>query len=831
MANKSLFKAFLLLLASSLSFLVLSCSMDLEPAWKKGTTLTIEMGAPTAEQSRALLTQSGFLYIVPGTKILGPYAISDGARFSTTDVNPGTYASFILVYSSYKIDPEILQSALDGDESFIDALTRDVSGRVSYGALRDVTIKPSMDNVVAATLVPAVSSGLIIDPVECCLEVPVNPEEGEISVSRFIKINNPLIAESKESKVVGIEFSINATTTDGGFLPQANLPTDIPVYAGDGKASPTFIRKNYTDGIATYTGPLPAVKDTLYISVSFTPDKNRSAIHVSLVQRIDTTVEPGYTTFMTIGDSLEIYSGKRFFAYVHEKTETSLYDQLPAAFGMAVASGTSVKIGLIDTYTGEPWVPNTGATYEAGFFVDVLGKWPDFSNPDLMSYVNSGQLFYDGMMHGYRKETFLGSVAATGLAGFDCANLVAVKTVEIYDRFDAEGLETSEPAADVSWRMLERWDDNLYHIPMPVLLTGVYGQFKEWNTKADGTGSPYKPRDVYTPGTTPLVLYAIWVPDTEVPSGIFTVSLTGAFDYADCQIAAVLQKVDPDPASKNNPLGFVFGTIATDGSFEGSFTDYVGYPLESLQAGDYSVTLFIDATGQWLTLSYYDLFDFSQGSLFSGRPITYSGADGFAESFTVTDFAWLHTITAWANDGGATPYPVVFSRPGGTIFTLAPTMTPFTRAGYSLAGWSMDSFATIPEYPLGSQITVTSDLELFAVWTVPESVAVSVTITNPDSPVFAFSGPAATVYTVPIEVSVTDETDTDLSNTYAWELNGVDTGVSSSGIMLDFVNGVGKDSYMIGMNTLSLIVGKTVDGVTNYYSDSYSFEVTEPITP
>jgi len=362
------------------------------------------MGAPTAEQSRALLTQSGFLYIVPGTKILGPYAISAGARFSTTDVNPGTYASFILVYSSYKIDPEILQSALDGDESFIDSLTRDVSGRVSYGALRDVTIKPSMDNVVAATLVPAVSSGLIIDPVECCLEVPVNPEEGEISVSRFIKINNPLIAESKESKVVGIEFSINATTTDGGFLPQANLPTVIPVYARDGKASSTFIRKNYTDGIATYTGPLPAVKDTLYISVSFTPDKNRSAIHVSLVQRIDTTVDP-------------------------------------------------------------------------------------------------------------------------------------------------------------------------------------------------------------------------------------------------------------------------------------------------------------------------------------------------------------------------------------------------------------------------------------------ESVAVSVTITNPDSPVFAFSGPAATVYTVPIEVSVTDETDTDLSNTYAWELNGVDTGVSSSGIMLDFVNGVGKDSYMIGMNTLSLIVGKTVDGVTNYYSDSYSFEVTEPITP
>ena len=103
MANKSLFKAFLLLLASSLSFMVLSCSMELEPAWKKGTTLTIEMGAPTAEQSRALLTQSGFLYIVPGTKILAPYALSAGARFSTTDVNPGTYASFILVYSSYNL--------------------------------------------------------------------------------------------------------------------------------------------------------------------------------------------------------------------------------------------------------------------------------------------------------------------------------------------------------------------------------------------------------------------------------------------------------------------------------------------------------------------------------------------------------------------------------------------------------------------------------------------------------------------------------------------------------------------------------------------------------
>ncbi|HOC30522.1 MAG TPA: hypothetical protein PKH40_12640, partial [Treponemataceae bacterium] len=300
MANKSFIKALIALIVSLVSLFVSSCSMDLEPSWKKGTTLSIEMGTATIEQSRALLTQSGYLYICPDSKILGPYDISAGTRFSTTDVEPGTYKTFILVYASYKIDSAILEAAMSGADSFIDSLSRDVLGRASWGALRDVTIQPSMDNVVALTLVPAVSSGLVIDMKSGEAMVPVVPVEGETSVSRFIRIDNPL-STTVESTPVGLEISIDANTSDGP-LPQANLPTVIPAYTGDGKPSSVFTLKGYASGIADYTGVLPSVNAPLYISVSFT-SSNASGIHVKLVQKFDKPVDPVdpvYSTFMTV---------------------------------------------------------------------------------------------------------------------------------------------------------------------------------------------------------------------------------------------------------------------------------------------------------------------------------------------------------------------------------------------------------------------------------------------------------------------------------------------------------------------------------------------------
>lgn len=699
MPNKSLTKAFLLLGISLIALFAPSCSMDLEPSWKKGTTLSIELGAATAEQSRALLTQSGFLYICPDSKVLGPYEISAGTRFSTTEVEPGTYKRFILVYSPYKLPAEDINSALNGSAPFAEAIAANVSGRASWGAASGVIIKPSTDNLIAMTLVPAVASNLVIDPSADSYEVPVAPDEGETVVSRFIRVDNPL---SSESTVLGLEISLDASTASAA-LPQANIPTVIPVYTREGKASSIFSLKSYADGTAIYTGAPPSVNETLYISVSFTPDAERSAIHVKLVQKLDKPVEPEYTTYMKISGT-GTYLNKRFFAYVHEKTEIMQPDQAPAAYGLAIATGTSVDIGLLDI-SGEPWTPDPAKTYMAGFFIDVENFWPDLTDPDIMTYVNSGQFFYGGMLHAMNDADISGSGAVAALAAFDCSNLVAVKTA---------ALHVNDGTGNIAYQMLNMWGDGTLRIPMPIALTSVKGRFVEWNTKADGTGTAYKAQGVYTEAADELVLYAKWIAESSLPKGNFTVSLSGQSAYDGKQVVGVLSEASTE---NHEPAGFFFGKIATDGTFSGAFTDWVGIPLTVLPTLKYNVSLAIDKDGALPELDYLHFnFDFSKLSLIANKQVDYTGSGSFSQSFTATDFMTLRTITAYPNYPGSTEEPVVIHFQEGMEFTLAPEMTTFAQSGYTLAGWAKTANATTPDFALGSSVTVTQDLILYAVW-------------------------------------------------------------------------------------------------------------------
>jgi len=88
-------------------FLFLSCGF--EPAWKsQDTTVSFRLG-PAA---RAIAPGGGYLYVRPlggplGTgpkSYLGPIELGAGDTFTTTEIAPGSYDGFVVMYSLFPID-------------------------------------------------------------------------------------------------------------------------------------------------------------------------------------------------------------------------------------------------------------------------------------------------------------------------------------------------------------------------------------------------------------------------------------------------------------------------------------------------------------------------------------------------------------------------------------------------------------------------------------------------------------------------------------------------------------------------------------------------------
>lgn len=94
-----------------ISFLFVSCPSGLEPSWKPEGKATITLDFSTSLQgnkgeSRAIVQGDGFLYIrtvgdSPSLigKFYGPFEVSSGSVFSTTEIPAGTYASLAVIYA------------------------------------------------------------------------------------------------------------------------------------------------------------------------------------------------------------------------------------------------------------------------------------------------------------------------------------------------------------------------------------------------------------------------------------------------------------------------------------------------------------------------------------------------------------------------------------------------------------------------------------------------------------------------------------------------------------------------------------------------------------
>lgn len=182
--------AFRLFIPGIVAVMFLSaCSFGLIPASARNSAATVSLklgslDSPENATARAIAQGSGCLYLrtVGGPTgdsgpFYGPYQVSSGGTFSTTDLPAGSYKGINLLYSANKLDEtktfsynggtytfrqlmqqsdEALEAMMDENSSFDgEALANFFDGEVSTGAIGKVTLTEGATTALSATLVPA----------------------------------------------------------------------------------------------------------------------------------------------------------------------------------------------------------------------------------------------------------------------------------------------------------------------------------------------------------------------------------------------------------------------------------------------------------------------------------------------------------------------------------------------------------------------------------------------------------------------------------------------------------------------------------------------------
>lgn len=185
---------FVVSLLSALIFL--SCSLGLDPAKSGSTEVSFSVGEATA--GRLIAPGTGYLYIrtVGGPTgdngpFYGPYQLSAGSVFTTTDIPAGSYDGFGILYATEPLgslwnqslqvpfnsmnftelmsltDSDFIKFAFEGktnvynpDLTSFDIL---IDGRATAEMLENVRIVAGQRNVIAAKLMPVIGDNNLID--------------------------------------------------------------------------------------------------------------------------------------------------------------------------------------------------------------------------------------------------------------------------------------------------------------------------------------------------------------------------------------------------------------------------------------------------------------------------------------------------------------------------------------------------------------------------------------------------------------------------------------------------------------------------------------------
>ena len=286
--------------------------------------------------------------------------------------------------------------------------------------------------------------------------------------------------------------------------------------------------------------------------------------------------------------------------------------------------------------------------------------------------------------------------------------------------------------------------------------TNIWGKkttyvFMGWNTKQDGTGTPYADkaavRNLASKPNVTVHLYAQWA----ASDNVFTVKYdknggTGSMDNS-------IIRRDTSTALRKNTFtrsGYTFEKWTTNKNGTGTaYTD--GKSVKNLAAGGGTITLY--AKWKSNTGKYTVTYNANGGSggpgtqtMTHGQALTLSSnvptrADhtfqgwsanksassaeypkGKSNSYTIDDnltlyAVWKHnpyTVTFHANSG--TGAPAAQTKNHGQALTLSSNVP--TRAGYTFLGWAKSKSATKPDYVKGKThiYSTDADMTLYAVW-------------------------------------------------------------------------------------------------------------------
>lgn len=258
-----------------------SCSSEFEPAWKASggkATLSIRLGKPASPSAspRLVVQNGGYLYIQTGhdegTAVLyGPWKVSAGDTFTTTDIPAGTYSAMHLIYTAEPLpdsEPIILieDMTFSGElESRLDVYEMTLDS-VSLATITDVTIIEGTTNVLKATLLPATAR--YVDA-SGPLPVPHSFSDSPDSRERlFIQLTNTSTGIGDYERLASLDVTIaNTSPIDSASLFYAALYRADGSFASALTVSPSAISAGgYRDITLPYSGATP---DSLFLYVEY----------------------------------------------------------------------------------------------------------------------------------------------------------------------------------------------------------------------------------------------------------------------------------------------------------------------------------------------------------------------------------------------------------------------------------------------------------------------------------------------------------------------------------------------------------------------------------
>ncbi|MCL2006843.1 MAG: InlB B-repeat-containing protein [Treponema sp.] len=340
--------------------------------------------------------------------------------------------------------------------------------------------------------------------------------------------------------------------------------------------------------------------------------------------------------------------------------------------------------------------------------------------------------------------------------------------------------------------------------------------FSGWNTNAAGTGTNYQPGDSFLPSSS-ITLFARWNAVTASYTVTFNANGGSGTPPAALNAQAGTNITLPN-AGNLTRSGFTFGGWNTNASgtgtnyqVGGSFTPSANITLyarwnvvtvshtvtfnanggsgsppaaQTVQAGS-SITL---PNAGNLTRSGFTFGGWNTNV--SGTGTNYQAGGSFTPSSSITLYArWnavtvSHTVTYNANGGSGSP-PSAQTVQTGSSITL-PNAGSLTRGGYTFGGWNTNASGTGTNYQAGASFTPSSNITLFARWTMNSSFNIG-DIGPGGGIIFYRSTSGFTLYTsatdnVGITAHYLEAAPTDMSGLLEWSSrNFIATNISNTG--------------------------------------------------